>query len=126
MKVNQIIDTTRKFISNKLSSFAADNPMISFIKPLIVRAINNNTYKLKEGLSLLTNEYGEIDMYSLLGDMAISLMETNPFTYKIPTLGDVEIGGGYIKINVPFTNKRISLSKEDLEQFKELFKENTV
>ena len=126
MKVNKIIDTTRKFISNKLTNAAMDNPMIGFIKPIILRVVNNNTYKLKSALSLVTDEYGEIDMYSLLGDMTKSLMDTNPFMYDIPPLGDVEIGGGYIKINVPFTNKRLALSKEDLDQFKELFKEETV
>jgi hypothetical protein len=126
MKVNKIIDTTRKFISNKLSNAAMDNPMIGFVKPIILRVINNNTYKLRSAPSLVTDEYGEIDMYSLLGDMTKSLMDTNPFIYNIPPLGDVEIGGGYIKINVPFTNKRLALSKDDLDQFKELFKEETV
>lgn len=126
MKVIQVIEKTKKFISNKLSSSALDNPVIGFIKPIVLRVVNNNIYKLKEGLSLLTDEYGEIDMYSLLEDITNSLMETRPFIYNIPTLGDVEIGGGFIKINIPFSNKRVSLSKEDLDQFKEIFKEKEV
>jgi hypothetical protein len=126
MKVIQVVDKTKRFISNKLSSVAIENPMIGFIKPVILRVIDNNTYKLKEGLSLLTDEYGEIDMYSLLGDITNSLMDTRPFIYNLPVIGDIEIGGGLIKVNIPFSNKRISLSKEDLDQFKELFKENEV
>lgn len=126
MKVIQVVDKTKRFISNKLSSVAIENPMIGFIKPVILRVIDNNTYKLKEGLSLLIDEYGEIDMYSLLGDITNSLMDTRPFIYNLPVIGDIEIGGGLIKVNIPFSNKRISLSKEDLDQFKELFKENEV
>lgn len=126
MKVIQVVDKTKRFISNKLSSVAIENPMIGFIKPIILRVVDNNTYKLKEGLSLLTDEYGEIDMYSLLGDITNSLMDTRPFIYNLPLIGDIEIGGGLIKVNIPFSNKRISLSKEDLDQFKELFKENEV
>lgn len=126
MKVIQVVDKTKRFISNKLSSVAIENPMIGFIKPIILRVVDNNTYKLKEGLSLLTDEYGEIDMYSLLGDITNSLMDTRPFIYNLPVIGDIEIGGGLIKVNIPFSNKRISLSKEDLDQFKELFKENEV
>jgi hypothetical protein len=126
MKVIQVVDKTKRFISNKLSSVAIENPMIGFIKPVILRVVDNNTYKLKEGLSLLTDEYGEIDMYSLLGDITNSLMDTRPFIYNLPVIGDIEIGGGLIKVNIPFSNKRISLSKEDLDQFKELFKENEV
>ena len=126
MKVIQVVDKTKRFISNKLSSVAIENPMIGFIKPVILRVVDNNIYKLKEGLSLLTNEYGEIDMYSLLGDITNSLMDTRPFIYNLPVIGDIEIGGGLIKINIPFSNKRVSLSKEDLDQFKELFKENEV
>jgi hypothetical protein len=126
MKVIQVVDKTKRFISNKLSSIAIENPMIGFIKPIILRVVDNNTYKLKEGLSLLTDEYGEIDMYSLLGDITSSLMDTRPFIYNLPVIGDIEIGGGLIKINIPLSNKRISLSKEDLDQFKELFKENEV
>lgn len=126
MKVIQIIDITKRYLSEQLASLALDNPIISFTKPVITRIINNNIGKAKEALSLITDEYGEIDMYSLLNEMITSVMTSHPFKQYIPVLGEAEIGGGYIKFNIPMTNKILALSTDDLNKFKELFKENTV
>lgn len=35
-------------------------------------------------------------------------------------VGDIEIGGGEIKFNLPLTNKRLVLNMTDLETFKEM------
>ena len=35
-------------------------------------------------------------------------------------LGDLEIGGGMIKMNIPFTNNQIVLGKTDLDVLKEI------
>ena len=48
-------------------------------------------------------------------------MTTNPFTFKTSFVGDIEIGGGEIKFNLPLTNKRLVLNMTDLETFKEKF-----
>lgn len=45
---------------------------------------------------------------------------TNPFTFKTSFVGDIEIGGGEIKFNLPLTNKRLVLNMTDLETFKEM------
>ena len=34
-------------------------------------------------------------------------MTTNPFTFKTSFIGDIEIGGGEIRFNLPLTNKRL-------------------
>lgn len=49
-----------------------------------------------------------------------NLMTTNPFTFKTSFVGDIEIGGGEIKFNLPLTNKRLVLNMTDLETFKEM------
>lgn len=49
-----------------------------------------------------------------------NLMTTNPFTFKTSFVGDIEIGGGEIKFNLPLTNKKLVLDMTDLETFKEM------
>lgn len=55
----------------------------------------------------------------LLTEMMENLMTTNPFSFKTSFIGDIEIGGGQIKFNLPLTNKRLVLNMSDLEAFKE-------
>lgn len=52
--------------------------------------------------------------------MMENLMTTNPFTFKTSFIGDIEIGGGEIRFNLPLTNKRLVLNTTDLETFKEM------
>lgn len=47
-------------------------------------------------------------------------MTTNPFTFKTSFIGDIEIGGGEIRFNLPLTSKRLVLNTTDLETFKEM------
>lgn len=47
-------------------------------------------------------------------------MTTEPFTFKTPFMGDINIGGGTIKLNIPLTNKSLVFNGQDLEGFKEL------
>ena len=52
--------------------------------------------------------------------MIESVMTTEPFTFKTPFMGDINIGGGTIKLNIPLTNKSLVFNGQDLEGFKEL------
>lgn len=124
MNAKEVLDISRKYILKQIDSIAEDKPAISFIRPVIIKVIDNNMYKAKKALSLISDEYGNIDMETLLPEMIESVMTTKPFIQQIPVLGDVEIGGGSIKLNIPMTNKRIVLGKSDLDAIKDLFTEN--
>lgn len=63
---------------------------------------------------------GNIDIENILTEMMENLMTTNPFTFKTSFVGDIEIGGGEIKFNLPLTNKKLVLDMTDLETFKEM------
>ena len=52
--------------------------------------------------------------------MLSSLGSGNPFNLKTPIIGDVEIGGGLIKLNVPLTDKSLVFNESDLLGFKEI------
>lgn len=126
MNVLETIEKLKLFLTRQVNSLAMTNPLIGFSKPLIVRGINNNMHKANGFLSMLADENGDIDMQSLVPEMIQSVMTTRPFVYHTEFLGDLEIGGGFIKMNIPLTNNQIVLGKTDLDTLKELFTENRV
>ena len=93
---------------------------INFMKPLITRAFNKNFNKITQVLNLIADENGNIDIENILAEMTEGLINTNPFVFKNQIIGDIEIGGGCIKFNVPFTNKKLVFNMDDIEAFKEM------
>lgn len=126
MNVLTTIETLKIFLNKQINSLAMTNPLISFSKPLITRIVNNKIDQADKFLSMLADSNGEIDVQSLIPEMIQSVMNTRPFVYPTGFLGDLEIGGGFIKINIPMTNNQIVLGKADLDTLKDLFinKEN--
>lgn len=118
--IMQLTDNLKSYISLQLESIAKTNPMIGFMKPLITRALDKNFSKVSKALDLIADKYGNIDIENILTEMMENLMTTNPFTFKTSFVGDIEIGGGEIKFNLPLTNKRLVLNMTDLETFKEM------
>lgn len=126
MNVLETIEVLKIFLNRQINSLALTNPILSFSKPLITRVINNNIHKANGFLSMLADENGNIDVQSLVPEMIQSVMTTRSFVYHTEFLGDLEIGGGFIKLNIPLTNSQIVLGKNDLDVLKELFTENKV
>ena len=89
-------------------------------RPLIIRALDKNFSKVSKALDLIADKDGNIDIENILTEMMENLMTTNPFTFKTSFIGDIEIGGGEIRFNLPLTNKRLVLNTTDLETFKEM------
>lgn len=118
--IMQLTDNLKSYISLQLESMAKTNPMIGFMKPLITRALDKNFSKVSKALDLIADKGGNIDIENILAEMMENLMTTNPFTFKTSFVGDIEIGGGEIKFNLPLTNKRLVLNMTDLETFKEM------
>lgn len=126
MNVITTIETLKIFLNKQINSLAMTNPLISFSKPLITRIVNNKLDQADGFLSMLADSNGEIDVQSLIPEMIQSVMNTRPFVYHTEFLGDLEIGGGFIKMNIPMTNNQIVLGKADLDTLRDLFinKEN--
>ena len=126
MNVLTTIEILKIFLNKQINSLAMTNPLISFSKPLITRIVNNKIDQADGFLSMLADSKGEIDVQSLIPEMIQSVMNTRPFTYHTEFLGDLEIGGGFIKMNIPMTNNQIVLGKADLDTLRDLFinKEN--
>nr|DAR32412.1 MAG TPA: hypothetical protein [Bacteriophage sp.] len=116
----ELTDKLRSYLVTQIESMAKTNPMISFIKPLITRAMDKNFSKITKTLDLISDKDGNIDIDVILSEMMESLISTEPFTFKTKFIGDIEIGGGMIKMNVPLTDKRLVFNQEDLESFREI------
>ena len=116
----QLTDNLRAYVATQLDTMSKNTPMIGFMKPLITRALDKNFSKVTKVLDLIANDEGKIDIENILTEMMEGVMTTEPFTFKTSFIGDVEIGGGQIKFNLPLTNKRLVLDMTDLEAFKEM------
>lgn len=123
MNIIETIERLKLFLHKQVNSLALTNPIIGFTKPIVLRAIDNNIYKANGLLSMVADENGEIDVQSLIPEMIQSVMNTKPFIFHTEFLGDLEIGGGFIKMNIPMTNNQIVLGRTDLDVLRETFLE---
>ena len=124
MNTAQLTNNLRTYITSQLDTMSKSTPMIGFMKPLITRALDKNFNKVTKALDLIANEEGKIDIENIMTEMMQNVMNTNPFVFKTSFIGDIEIGGGQIKFNLPLTDKRLILDMNDLEAFKEMLIKN--
>lgn len=121
MTVIETIEKLKIFLSRQINSLAINNPLIAFSKPLISRAISNKLNSATGFFSMIADDSGNIDVKTLIPEMLQSLTTTKPFVYHTEMLGDLEIGGGLIKLNIPMTNNQIVLSRTDFDELKQIF-----
>ena len=118
--ITKLTSNLKTYVINQLDVMSKNTPIINFMKPLITRTFNKNFNKITQVLNLIADENGNIDIENILAEMTEGLINTNPFVFKNQIIGDIEIGGGCIKFNVPFTNKKLVFNMDDIEAFKEM------
>ena len=118
--IDKLTENLKAYVITQIDTMSKNTPMISFMKPLITRALDKNFNKITKALDLIADENGNIDIESILAEMSEGLINTNPFSFKTQVIGDIEIGGGQIKFNLPFTSKRLVLNMDDINTFKEM------
>ena len=118
--IDKLTENLKAYIVTQIDTMSKNTPMISFMKPLITRALDKNFNKITKALDLISDENGNIDIENILTEMSEGLLNTNPFSFKTQVIGDIEIGGGQIKFNLPFTSKRLVLNMDDINTFKEM------
>lgn len=119
MQAKQLTVKLKEYMLSQVDTMGKNNPMISFAKPLIKRAIDNKFDGAEKMLSLIADKDGNIDVASIMDEMIESLVNTNPFTFNNSIVGNIEIGGGLIKLDLPFTSKRLVFNQDDIELLKE-------
>lgn len=115
-----LIEKLQKYANMQLAEIASTNPMMGFVKPLLSRAINNTISKAEKTLALLADKEGNIDTDSILTEMIDNLMTTQPFVINTSFIGDIVIGNGTIKINIPYTERNLVFNSSDLQKLKEM------
>lgn len=124
INIQQLTNNLKSYITFQLNIMSNNTPIIGFMKPLIIRAIDKNIDKVTNTIKLISDNEGNIDIETILSEMMQNVINTQPFIYKAPFIGDVEIGNGNIKLNLPLTDKRIVLNQQDLQLFKEALIKN--
>lgn len=104
----------------EISKIATSTPLVSFMSPLISRALSNAIDRLSQPLHLIADKEGNIDVSNILTEMSQNLINTTPFIVEIPSIGPLYIGNGTIKIDIPYTNKNLMLDQNDLNNLKEI------
>lgn len=120
MTAIQLTEKLKAYIISQIGSMAQNVPMVNFLKPLINRALDKNLGKVTKALDLISDDNGHIDVDGILSEMIQNISNTQPFAFNNSLLGDIEIGGGNIKLNIPLTDKRVVFSVADLEVFKNM------
>lgn len=118
--VNILAERIKTYLGSQITRMAADSPVVGFMKPLILRVLDNHVYKIEDGLKMIADKEGNIDVEAILTEMLESVMSSRPFTINTSFIGDIEIGEGMIKMNLPVVNKRLAFSMSDLQELKEL------
>jgi hypothetical protein len=103
MKIAQVADKLKYFIITQVDSMAKTTPLLNIVKPLVSRVIDNNFNKVYSALNLIADSNGEIDIENIISEMMDNLAVTSPFVLHTSFIGDMELGNGLIKINIPFT-----------------------
>ena len=124
MKVAQIAEHLKYYITTQLDNMAKTTPLLNLVKPLVSRVINNNFNKIYSTLNIIADSEGEIDIENIVVEMMDNLSNTPPFIVHTSFIGDIELGNGLIKINIPFTDRRIVFNRNDIENFKLLLTSN--
>lgn len=120
MNIGILSDRVRSYIGAQVTRMASESPVVGFMKPLIIRALDNNVHKIEGGLKLIADKEGNIDVDAILTEMLESVMSSKTFTLNTSFIGDIEIGEGMIKMNLPIVNKRLAFNMADLQELKEL------
>lgn len=120
MTTMQLTEKLKSYILTQLDSMAKTSPVMGFMKPLVIRALDKKLSKITSTLNLISDDNGNIDIEGILSEMTENLMTTQPFTFKVPYIGDIEVGGGTIGFSIPLTDKKLVFDMVDLESFKEI------
>lgn len=124
MNSTQIIEKLKEFILVQLTENQSSSPALCFMQPIIKRALNKNIGKVSKYLDYISDENGNIDIDNIITEITENLMNTAPFDLDVPVIGKVKIGGGIIKMDIPYTSKEMSFNSQDLIKLKESFNSN--
>lgn len=117
--VDVITSKLEDYIQKQLILVSKDNPSIALAKPFLSRIVNNNIYKVNNILKQIADKDGLIDIDGILSETIDSLISIKPFKVDSGFLGELEIGDGKVRLNLPIVDKVLVFNKEDLMNLKD-------
>lgn len=117
--VDVITSKLKDYIQKQLILVSKDNPTIALAKPFLSRIVNNNMYKVDNMLKQIADKDGLIDIDGILSETIDNLISIKPFKMDSGFLGELEIGDGKIRMNLPIVDKVLVFNKEDLINLKD-------
>lgn len=117
--VDIITSKLEDYIQKQLTLVSKDNPTIALAKPFLSRIVNNNMYKVDNMLKQIADKDGLIDIDGILSETINNLISIKPFKMDSGFLGELEIGDGKIRMNLPIVDKVLVFNKEDLMNLKD-------
>lgn len=118
--IQKLKDNLNTYLLSQINELSRSNPMMGFMKPIIARVVNNGIDRADNALRLIADKDGNIDIEGIITEMSESLINSRPFTINTSFIGDIVIGNGDIKIQIPYINKELVFNSVDLQHFKEL------
>lgn len=117
--VDIITSKLEDYIQKQLILISKDNSSIALAKPFLSRIVNNNIYKVNNILKQIADKDGLIDIDGILSETIDSLISIKPFKVDSGFLGELEIGDGKVRLNLPIVDKVLVFNKEDLMNLKD-------
>lgn len=81
---------------------------------------DNKMYKVEALLKQISDKDGLVDVEGILTEMSDNIINTKPFKVETGLLGQLEIGAGKIKMDIPMVNKSLVLNQQDLNELKDM------
>lgn len=113
----QIISKLESFINSKIDDLSISNSLVMVFRPIIHRASKKVICKIDKLLDYVADEKGMIDIEAILTEMANNLVTASNKSYPDMFEG-LNVGNGKITIDIPFINKELVFTKEDIEDLK--------
>jgi hypothetical protein len=120
MNKETFLTNLKQFIDLQIDNVSKQNQMVGFFKPIISRVVDRNYHKISNILGFITDSNGNIEVNEILDEMLVNLENTQPFSINTSFIGNIELGGGKIKVAIPYTNKDLILDSSDIRLFKEM------
>lgn len=113
----QIINKLETYLNNKIDELSINNSLVMVLRPVIHRASKKVMCKLDKMLDFIADEKGMIDIETILTEVENNLITATSKSYP-DVFNGISVGNGKISVDIPFINKELVFTKEDIEDLK--------
>lgn len=113
----QIISKLETYLNNKIDELSINNSLVMVLRPIIHRATKKVMCKIDKMLDFIADEKGMIDVEEILNEVENNLVTAASKSYP-DVFNGISVGNGKISVDIPFINKELVFTKEDIEDLK--------